>query len=128
MPSLVGSEMCIRDRCIRCHSDSDRVRRCPVAASCSCCLGRVHTGKGRVTRSSGRNCFYRMRRHPLFSVLGLRTEGPESVRGLSLIHISEPTRLGMISYAVFCLKKKKHKVMSLIHILRMKQNNRSSAE
>eukprot|EP00825_Cyclidium_porcatum_P007725 TRINITY_DN13884_c0_g2_i1.p2 TRINITY_DN13884_c0_g2~~TRINITY_DN13884_c0_g2_i1.p2 ORF type:complete len:231 (-),score=29.32 TRINITY_DN13884_c0_g2_i1:15-707(-) len=27
---------------------------------------------------------------------------------LSLIHISEPTRLGMISYAVFCLKKKKH--------------------
>src|SRR5450756_2596789 len=28
-------------------------------------------------------------------------------RDLSLIHISEPTRLGMISYAVFCLKKKK---------------------
>src|SRR5450756_3080694 len=25
---------------------------------------------------------------------------------LSLLHISEPTRLGMISYAVFCLKKK----------------------
>src|SRR5450756_1652786 len=28
-----------------------------------------------------------------------------SAQGLSLIHISEPTRLGMISYAVFCLKK-----------------------
>src|SRR5665648_1130792 len=28
---------------------------------------------------------------------------------LSLIHISEPTRLGMISYAVFCLKKKTNK-------------------
>src|SRR5450756_2898540 len=27
------------------------------------------------------------------------------IRYLSLIHISEPTRLGMISYAVFCLKK-----------------------
>src|SRR5450756_985666 len=27
--------------------------------------------------------------------------------GSSVIHISEPTRLGMISYAVFCLKKKK---------------------
>src|SRR5450756_2188480 len=27
------------------------------------------------------------------------------VQDLSLIHISEPTRLGMISYAVFCLKK-----------------------
>ena len=25
---------------------------------------------------------------------------------LSLIHISEPTRLALISYAVFCLKKK----------------------
>src|SRR5450759_5888959 len=31
------------------------------------------------------------------------------VGALSLIHISEPTRLGMISYAVFCLKKKKKK-------------------
>ena len=31
---------------------------------------------------------------------------PEGVEELSLIHISEPTRLGMISYAVFCLKKK----------------------
>ena len=29
---------------------------------------------------------------------------------LSLIHISEPTRLGMISYAVFCLKKKKKSI------------------
>src|SRR5450756_2805451 len=29
------------------------------------------------------------------------------LHSLSLIHISEPTRLGMISYAVFCLKKKK---------------------
>src|SRR5660398_297388 len=28
---------------------------------------------------------------------------------LSLIHISEPTRLRRISYAVFCLKKKKNK-------------------
>ncbi len=26
--------------------------------------------------------------------------------GCCLLHISEPTRLGMISYAVFCLKKK----------------------
>ena len=29
--------------------------------------------------------------------------------GLSLIHISEPTRPRLISYAVFCLKKKKRK-------------------
>ena len=32
--------------------------------------------------------------------------GIGTVHDLSLIHISEPTRLGMISYAVFCLKKK----------------------
>src|SRR5664279_3885089 len=32
-----------------------------------------------------------------------------SVWGLSLIHISEPTRRTPISYAVFCLKKKKKK-------------------
>ena len=31
------------------------------------------------------------------------------VYGLSLIHISEPTRQAEISYAVFCLKKKKKK-------------------
>src|SRR5450756_3079017 len=31
------------------------------------------------------------------------------ILALSLIHISEPTRLGMISYAVFCLTKKKKK-------------------
>eukprot|EP01016_Furgasonia_blochmanni_P001717 TRINITY_DN10677_c0_g1_i2.p1 TRINITY_DN10677_c0_g1~~TRINITY_DN10677_c0_g1_i2.p1 ORF type:complete len:348 (+),score=74.67 TRINITY_DN10677_c0_g1_i2:63-1106(+) len=30
----------------------------------------------------------------------------KNCQDLSLIHISEPTRLGMISYAVFCLKKK----------------------
>src|SRR5450759_4489163 len=32
-------------------------------------------------------------------------EPGQIVQPLSLIHISEPTRLGMISYAVFCLKK-----------------------
>src|SRR5665213_3694816 len=31
------------------------------------------------------------------------------IRNLSLIHISEPTRQAEISYAVFCLKKKKNK-------------------
>src|SRR5450756_3095050 len=32
-----------------------------------------------------------------------RMVAPNEVQDLSLIHISEPTRLGMISYAVFCL-------------------------
>ena len=30
----------------------------------------------------------------------------DGIEALSLIHISEPTRLLSISYAVFCLKKK----------------------
>src|SRR5660398_77500 len=34
---------------------------------------------------------------------------PAGSQHLSLIHISEPTRLRRISYAVFCLKKKKKK-------------------
>eukprot|EP00658_Telonema_sp_P-2_P027830 TRINITY_DN2142_c0_g1_i2.p3 TRINITY_DN2142_c0_g1~~TRINITY_DN2142_c0_g1_i2.p3 ORF type:complete len:120 (+),score=17.50 TRINITY_DN2142_c0_g1_i2:401-760(+) len=38
---------------------------------------------------------------------GLPTPAP--TKRLSLIHISEPTRLLSISYAVFCLKKKKKK-------------------
>src|SRR5450759_5474545 len=40
---------------------------------------------------------------------GEKRFGHGIVVALSLIHISEPTRLGMISYAVFCLKKKKKK-------------------
>src|SRR5428012_842 len=37
---------------------------------------------------------------------------------LSLIHISEPTRLGMISYAVFCLKKKKKNKNRIINTIK----------
>src|SRR5678815_5888724 len=40
---------------------------------------------------------------------------PRAALKLSLIHISEPTRLLSISYAVFCLKKKKKKMISRIY-------------
>src|SRR5450756_3074461 len=40
---------------------------------------------------------------PKASVAANTGQGLDMVWGLSLIHISEPTRLGMISYAVFCL-------------------------
>src|SRR5678810_1336707 len=43
-----------------------------------------------------------------FKVTGTR-DGICGVQMLSLIHISEPTRQAEISYAVFCLKKKKKK-------------------
>eukprot|EP01016_Furgasonia_blochmanni_P055908 TRINITY_DN9429_c0_g1_i1.p1 TRINITY_DN9429_c0_g1~~TRINITY_DN9429_c0_g1_i1.p1 ORF type:complete len:545 (-),score=47.12 TRINITY_DN9429_c0_g1_i1:40-1674(-) len=45
-----------------------------------------------------------------------RAQIHDSVQSLSLIHISEPTRLGMISYAVFCLKKKKIQTLLLYHL------------
>ena len=38
-----------------------------------------------------------------------KMEGAGNDYILSLIHISEPTRQAEISYAVFCLKKKKKK-------------------
>src|SRR5450756_2486556 len=42
----------------------------------------------------------------VYAVFGRVISGQSVVDAiaLSLIHISEPTRLGMISYAVFCLK------------------------
>eukprot|EP00658_Telonema_sp_P-2_P067485 TRINITY_DN563_c0_g1_i25.p1 TRINITY_DN563_c0_g1~~TRINITY_DN563_c0_g1_i25.p1 ORF type:complete len:128 (+),score=34.42 TRINITY_DN563_c0_g1_i25:646-1029(+) len=43
---------------------------------------------------------------------------------LSLIHISEPTRLLSISYAVFCLKKKKKKKNKFEIELKKKKNNK----
>eukprot|EP00658_Telonema_sp_P-2_P069602 TRINITY_DN5891_c0_g1_i1.p1 TRINITY_DN5891_c0_g1~~TRINITY_DN5891_c0_g1_i1.p1 ORF type:complete len:138 (+),score=28.94 TRINITY_DN5891_c0_g1_i1:1-414(+) len=43
----------------------------------------------------------------IWSMLALRRWPNISPYILSLIHISEPTRLLSISYAVFCLKKKK---------------------
>src|SRR5678816_2279107 len=43
-------------------------------------------------------------------VIAVSLKGPYLMtKYLSLIHISEPTRLLSISYAVFCLKKKKKK-------------------
>src|SRR5660397_279394 len=44
---------------------------------------------------------------------GAGVPGAGEVHGahlLSLIHISEPTRLRRISYAVFCLKQKNHRL------------------
>ena len=45
---------------------------------------------------------------PILGMVGSGTMRDE-LMALSLIHISEPTRLGMISYGVFCLEKKKKK-------------------
>ena len=47
------------------------------------------------------------RDHDLYRAIELGTGVEHAALELSLIHISEPTRLLSISYAVFCLKKKK---------------------
>src|SRR5450759_496123 len=65
-----------------------------------------HPGRTDRRRSPGSTatpmrCPAHPRSWPTFAATG------RSCIRLSLIHISEPTRLGMISYAVFCLKKKK---------------------
>eukprot|EP01015_Nassula_variabilis_P019428 TRINITY_DN327_c0_g1_i15.p3 TRINITY_DN327_c0_g1~~TRINITY_DN327_c0_g1_i15.p3 ORF type:complete len:106 (-),score=48.05 TRINITY_DN327_c0_g1_i15:34-351(-) len=44
-----------------------------------------------------------------YAAKGADLENEDSEYDLSLIHISEPTRQAEISYAVFCLKKKKLK-------------------
>eukprot|EP00658_Telonema_sp_P-2_P042383 TRINITY_DN30416_c0_g1_i1.p1 TRINITY_DN30416_c0_g1~~TRINITY_DN30416_c0_g1_i1.p1 ORF type:complete len:107 (-),score=31.19 TRINITY_DN30416_c0_g1_i1:66-386(-) len=62
-------------------------------------------------------CHNHVEAHALRAILGeeMERQGLDHLeidwaldRQLSLIHISEPTRLLSISYAVFCLKKKKN--------------------
>src|SRR5665647_3310873 len=50
--------------------------------------------------------------------LGVWVTGQEEHLELSLIHISEPTRRTPISYAVFCLKKKKFRFFFFLMIRR----------
>src|SRR5450756_1666834 len=53
-----------------------------------------------VAAGTGRARGMALDEHPQMLYRPLGSTGEK----LSLIHISEPTRLGMISYAVFCLK------------------------
>src|SRR5450756_3007963 len=85
-----------------------------LLAAEGCKIGRRHVKT--LMRRMGIEALYRRPRttkpepgHKIYPYLlrGMEITRPNQV--LSLIHISEPTRLGMISYAVFCLKKKKKK-------------------
>eukprot|EP00658_Telonema_sp_P-2_P048245 TRINITY_DN3670_c0_g1_i1.p1 TRINITY_DN3670_c0_g1~~TRINITY_DN3670_c0_g1_i1.p1 ORF type:complete len:129 (-),score=34.32 TRINITY_DN3670_c0_g1_i1:67-453(-) len=73
---------------------------------CICCLARSY-GEATVPMSA----VYRplVLKTGLAYALGFLLTNASIAAMLSLIHISEPTRLLSISYAVFCLKKKKKK-------------------
>ena len=58
--------------------------------------GRVKTINARMT--------HRSNDYPSDDILSIHFEFENGMLGLSLIHISEPTRQEAISYAVFCLK------------------------
>src|SRR5450756_2855183 len=81
-----------------------------TAAAAPATNGGGPAGPAPVRRSAGSRFAVYRSRHPLDCRYSCQSAslGSSHLR-LSLIHISEPTRLGMISYAVFCLKKKKKK-------------------
>src|SRR5678815_2615949 len=85
-------------------SDQD-VRWCPgcgdysILAQMKKVCAKLGVDRSKTVFISGIGCSSRF---PYY----MNTYGFHSIHGLSLIHISEPTRLLSISYAVFCLKKK----------------------
>ena len=143
--SLVGSEMCIRDRLtemvLNCGSPmttatgkSGRYRyyKCTSKINsvgkkeCQNTNVRMETLDRLVLQAVAEKVFtpWRVERMMAKVSFDLKESQPnydEQIRRLSremelsLIHISEPTRLLSISYAVFCLKKKKKKKSNNIH-------------
>src|SRR5450756_618916 len=83
-----------------------RVRRCRRVGSASPRISFSRSTQPRISRHSMKST---CRRSTRCARSTRRRSRRSTVSSLSLIHISEPTRLGMISYAVFCLKKKKKK-------------------
>src|SRR5660397_257438 len=101
--SLVGSEMCIRDSItLNCVPAVSVVLPDPQISICESCWEEPVTTTppsepGRGSRAKKRPRQEEKSGHwPPYTPWGIL---------LSLIHISEPTRLRRISYAVFCLKK-----------------------
>ena len=132
MPSLVGSEMCIRDRSLYVQRPTrlygwiysmvqadhrivpDRFpaihhsHRRPHGIQGPCASWPRPDAVRRRDPPYCRRLWPGYHHKSQYHVCSLYRPGcGQYHKDLSLIHISEPTRLGMISYAVFCLKKKK---------------------
>ena len=102
----MGSEMCIRDR----FDIMDINMGCPVPKV-------VKNGEGSALMKNPKLA------HEIISAMVKAIRKPVTVKirkgfddNLSLIHISEPTRRTPISYAVFCLKKKKTEIITIITV------------
>jgi len=72
-------------------------------------VGAGGAGKTALAYRAARNALYTFPGGVWVCELASLQPGGDVTQSLSLIHISEPTRLRRISYAVFCLKKKKLK-------------------
>src|SRR5450759_3461945 len=93
--SVLNVELRLKRHASRCHGPDD-----PWELVCDGHGGAVSSAP---LLDPERPCLKAMRS---FRAMGGQDHRPcPADQELSLIHISEPTRLGMISYAVFCLKK-----------------------
>src|SRR5674536_249605 len=84
------------------HEHAGPLKTCPVCRDRIATWKQKHQGKDRLHK---REYAAKKRGADDYDELFYSTRGQQDK--LSLIHISEPTRLLSISYAVFCLKKKK---------------------
>src|SRR5262249_60795808 len=108
---------CVDPRCLLLY----RVLWMCASRRCFFFLMRRRPPRSTLDRSSAASDVYKRQQMGVGGigtpVLGIGTAvglvvADDVVAGLSLIHISEPTRLLSISYAVFCLKKKKQPTVS----------------
>eukprot|EP00658_Telonema_sp_P-2_P066332 TRINITY_DN5537_c0_g1_i12.p1 TRINITY_DN5537_c0_g1~~TRINITY_DN5537_c0_g1_i12.p1 ORF type:complete len:250 (-),score=55.85 TRINITY_DN5537_c0_g1_i12:108-857(-) len=91
------------EACLLSRQNRDRVQLPPAST-----YSAVHSSINKYQDQSGSG-FDFVVSNPPYIPHKARAELQPEVMELSLIHISEPTRLLSISYAVFCLKKKKKK-------------------
>ena len=103
---LVGSEMCIRDSYTTIDGrKAGEVTLADVRVPATARLGAAG-GAGAALSAVIDRATLAVAAEAVGAMDSLLTK---TVEYLSLIHISEPTRQAEISYAVFCLKKKKKK-------------------
>eukprot|EP01015_Nassula_variabilis_P017347 TRINITY_DN271_c0_g1_i4.p2 TRINITY_DN271_c0_g1~~TRINITY_DN271_c0_g1_i4.p2 ORF type:complete len:109 (-),score=37.22 TRINITY_DN271_c0_g1_i4:6-332(-) len=104
--------MCIRDSNQRVQlreiekAHQGSIHSMVISSDSSKVITGASDGKIKVRSLPEGNLLYEIEHNPAISTMTLTLS--QGDKYLSLIHISEPTRQAEISYAVFCLKKKKY--------------------